>query len=469
MNRFAAVSAPADPDAGPSRSGGLRGTLHRRPPRIVRVILTLVFWVGAAIGAAEAEPEADAPRRSPYEPQVSAEEAELLRQAEALAETDPAQAVARLQEAAGPDAGAALWFALGALHHRRNRPEDAIDAFRRALAAMPEFRRARRNLAKLLLETENHEDAAHQLVHLLDSGAGGRIELWKLLGYARLSLEQPAAAESAYRSALALDPDDDEVRQGILRALLDQDRLAEARTLALRELEKDPARMDLWKLAANADLSQDRPLRALVRLECARRLGLGDPASLATLGDLFLDRNLPEQALEVYREAALLDHPPTDRLLKAAEAMITLNHLEQAGSLLEQLGASAGERSRAETTRVKRLRARLAAAEGRLEEAIALREQLLDNDPANPELLMRTGRLYQQKGDLETALVLFERAARVSRDVRPDAWVRQAQIAVERGRYQRAVDLLEQAQALEPRDYVAHYLQQVRRLLGRPQ
>jgi Flp pilus assembly protein TadD len=94
---------------------------------------------------------------------------------------------------------------------------------------------------------------------------------------------------------------------------------------------------------------------------------------------------------------------------------------------------------------------------------MALLTQLLNRDPLNGRALLTLSDLQAREGDMETALLTAERAARVA-GFEAQGLVRQAQLEVGRGNYARAVPLLESAQAFEPRESVARYLEQVRRL-----
>jgi hypothetical protein len=89
------------------------------------------------------------PAASPFEPTVTRAEAQLLRRAAELLETDPKAAIALLEDAQSPDSSAALDFALGNFHYQAEELEQAAVAYRAAIGKMPLFRQALNNLGRV--------------------------------------------------------------------------------------------------------------------------------------------------------------------------------------------------------------------------------------------------------------------------------------------------------------------------------
>ena len=437
---------------------------------------------------------------------VSAPEATLLQQVRELAQRDPAAAAAQLAAAVTADSSAVFLDTLGVNYQRGGQPAKALAAFEAALRRDPDFIPARENVARirlqqreyrqalvaldavlerdpdriwarvsrarLLLQEQRAAEAAADLVTLLDAaftpgpdhGIAHKGEIWQLLGYARLQQQHPDAAVVALRQALSYAPDDEEVGLQLLQAVLAADGPAAARALARRALARNPRAIELWRLLAAADYEQGRGADALVRLECARLLGVAEPKDLVDLGNLLLDEGMTRAALNRFQEAGAVAAAPVQRLLQGADGLLGLGAVEEALELVNLLAARQPPLPSEQARRNEELRARAQELRGDLRTALALYDELLAQDPLNAALLMRTGAILVRQGQLDEAESRFERAARVDPDQEATTLLRRAQIAVERGHYQVAVRLLEASLQLEFRDYVAKYLDQVRRV-----
>ncbi len=442
-------------------------------PVIHSLVALLLFSVACPVGSftpcrAWAGPkDVEHPPSQTREPTVSSREAGLLRQVADLADTDLTAAVELLASRITSESSAALDLALGNLKFQRGRLEEAEEAYRAALKKFPTFVRARMHLAQVLIRQEKLDQVAEVLGPLLISGQAGP-EIFTLLGYAFLLQGQSLPAETAYRRALLLKPDDVNTSLGLAKCLLEQERYREAIRLLEDLVAREPQRSELWLLLANAHLALEKPHQAIVKLECARRLGIASTEALATLGDLYLNCRQPAEALAAYKEAFAGEEPPLDRLLRSVEGFIMLRMPAEADSLLRQARKVAQESpssfSPDQHRKLLRLEAKQAYLSGDRKTALMAYERLLEENPLDGDALIALGDLYREAGELEEAIIAYERAARI-RDRKAQALVRQAQVEVERERYARAVELLEAAQAIDPRPNVARYLHQVRRLV----
>ncbi|MFW5982630.1 MAG: tetratricopeptide repeat protein [Candidatus Brocadiia bacterium] len=407
-----------------------------------------------------------AEQNDPHEPEPSAGEVKLLEKAEEAAREEASGAIEIIEEGLDADSSAALPFALGVYRREEGELRAAADAFGDALERKDDFHRARMNLIGTLFECEDYDAAAGHLVRLTDSEYGREGEVWKLLGYAHLMNGAAVGAEEAYRRAAIYRPDDPDVASGLIQALIKQDRVDAARAVAVQELKRRPMDRELWMFAVNADLERSRPEKAIVRLETARRLGVLDEEGMLTLGDLYLKEDLYAGAVNVYQEVAALEDPPPERLVRAVEAFLNLGQPEKASQLLD---AWSGPR---EESLPEAIRARLLRAQGRLceeekdrEGALEFYDRALRLDPLDAETLLRAGNVLRQEGELEAAVVKYERCARQNEEYRARAYVRLAQIHVERDRLEKAVELLRKALEIEERGYIRDYLREVERAI----
>ncbi len=401
------------------------------------------------------------------EPVVSEEEMKILREVIELSEKDLGGALKFLEPKITSDCSAALDFALGNLYFQKDELEEAKDSYQKALKKFPGFNRARANLARVLIRQDKIDEAIREFQRILLTGAPKPSTL-TLIGYTFLLKNQPVSAETAYRHALLLQPDDTNARLGLVKCLLQQERFREAIKLLEELLEAHPQRQELWSLLANANLALDKPGRAIIALECARALGIASPDALATLGDLYLNCGQAATASAVYKKAFAVERPSMNRLLRAAEGFIMLAQPAGAAALLERARSIEQDNHLTFTPRRRRrlhwLEACYAHLKGDSKTAFRAYEQLLEEDPLNGDALLALGDLHRDAEELEEALIVYERAARVS-DKKVEALVRQAQVEIERERYCKAVELLEASQAIKPQPNVARYLDQVRRLV----
>jgi tetratricopeptide (TPR) repeat protein len=180
------------------------------------------------------------------------------------------------------------------------------------------------------------------------------------------------------------------------------------------------------------------------------------------LGDLYLNRTQPAEAVASYNEAFSTGRPAAARQIRAVEGLMMLGETGRAQAMLDKLADPARLTPR-QRRRVLRLRGDLARTGGQLEAALKIYRTLLKEDPLNGRVLVAVGDLQRTTGKLEDAVMAYERAARIT-GYEARGLVRQAQVEVERGRYKRAVELLEAAQVFEDQPHITRYLDQLRRM-----
>ena len=408
------------------------------------------------------DPEAD-----PFEPMVTREESALLNTAMRVAGTNVTQAIRMLQTKELPEASPALDFAIGNLHFQNERLDEAAVAYAAALRKLPKFRSAIMNLGRVYLMQERTEDAIKLYQQLVSDGQADA-DILLLLGHALLMENAPVSSESAYRQSLLLRPKHADAMLGMAKALMQQERYAEGLALVGEILQRDPKNRELWSLRANAYLSMGKHGEAMCTIEKARRLGCADAEMLATLGDLLLNQDQPEDALRVYQAAFAGDTPSVARMLRTIKGFLMVGDAQGATQMIARADAGTSKTgmsySETQKTALLRLKAELAQQTERFADAMAICKEVLRLDPLDGRTMLVLAELEQDAGRLEDAAIACERAARV-KGYEADALVRQAQIEVQRERYSRAASLLEAAQTFEDRPHVGRYLEQVRRMI----
>jgi tetratricopeptide (TPR) repeat protein len=374
------------------------------------------------------------------------------------------QARALVEKRCGEAANALYDFTLGNLCFQLEKPEQALAAYARAVAKHPKFRRAWRNLAVLHVQQGEHKKALPALTRVLELGGGDAVT-YGLLGFSHMNVGDDIAAESAYRMAVLLDPVTIDWKMGLARSFFRQQRYAEAVSLCGRLIDSHPDRADLWLLQANAYIGLSQPRKAAENYELVDRLGQSTADSLKMLGDIYVNDQLFDLAVQCYVRA--LDKQPqgsAERAIRAAKALVAHGALSESKTLIARIEALPRDQlPDAQRKDLLKLRARLAVAAGAGEEEAKALEEVVALDPLDGEALLLLGQHRSRAGDLEKAIFYYERAASLEA-FEADAKVRHAQLLVGQGRYADALPLLRRAQVLKPRDHVQDYLEQVARV-----
>ncbi len=428
--------------------------------RVVGKALAVAMGIGLALSAAAQE----ASRDEEGSPTVTRREASLLAEVATVALTNGPAALLVLQPGLDEEASAALDFTAGNLCLQAGEHDAALTHYRLALTKAPGFRAARLNGARAGLLAGDFDGSLACLLPLLE-GNGVRADVLVLLGHAYALSERPVSAESAYRQALLLASDQLDAMVGLTKALLQQGRYAEGSAMAQECLQRDAVQAEAWSLASEAARAAGRDQEAVTRLETARRLDVATPAMLATLGDLHAMQARPREAVAVYRAAFAGTPPAPARMLRAAQALLSLGESVEARGYLARLEEARSTLSRHEQLLLYRLQAAVAQREGDAAAAIASLREALSLAPLEAETLIRLGDLLRAEGDPEAADVHYQRAAQ-DPAWRGRALLRRGVTAVEAGRYEAAVAWLEEATQVDSTLGVARYLAAVRRLAG---
>jgi tetratricopeptide (TPR) repeat protein len=402
----------------------------------------------------------------PFMPTVNRREAEWIEEAQSGDQDDLENAIAGLIQRDIAGGSAALYFTLGNLYYQAEMYEEAVTAYEAALEKFPTFRNAKINLGRIYLVLEREKEAIRLYQELVRDGVADA-ETYLLLGHALMMESYPVSAENAYRQALLLDQTSKEARRGLLRTLLSQERYREGLALAKELLVQDPDQREYWAARANAQLSLGQMEGAMGSLEQARRLGRADADMLATLGELYLQQEIPAEAAARFAEAFELGEDRLQRRERAITGLLQMGAMEEAERLLEEfknrLDVVPDTEKPEWDLSYLRLRSRLDLEQGKWEEAQEKGKQILERDPMDGATLLMLARIYEEQGDVEQAVSYCERAARITGFVAA-ALIQQALLEVGRQRVETGIRLLERAQAYEEHAGVARYLRQLRRV-----
>lgn len=398
------------------------------------------------------------------EPRVTAVEREQMEKLIKLLGTDLKAAQTQLERLAKPEASAVFDFTLGNVYFQQDMLTNAAAAYRQAISKFPTFQRAHKNLAIISIRLGDFPQAIRSFTRMIELGGGDGLS-YGLLGLAYLQTGEFLSAESAYRNAILLQPENLDWRLGLARSLFRQQKFHEAAQLCDELIRRNPQRVDFWLLQANAFVGMREARRAAENFEFVRRLGGATVEMLNTLGDIYVNEGIWDMAANRYREAIRLkpDQPAT-RPLRNVEVLAVRGATSEARELLSELERTMGDRlDDAEKKRALQLHARIAVAEGRGEDAVRVLQELVTLDPLDGEALLLLGQHHARQGDIERAMFYYERAQNLEKH-EAEARLRRAQLLVSQAKYNEAVPLLRRAQELQPRESVARYLDQVERL-----
>lgn len=399
------------------------------------------------------------------EPRVTLEERDILEDvADYIATERFDKAVDLLRKKGGPQASAVFEFTLGNIHFQNERLEEAARAYTTAVGKYPKFRRAWKNLGLVQIRIDEVAEAAAAFTRVIELGGGDAIT-YGLLGFAYGNLEQPLAAESAYRMAALLDPETFDWKLGLARSFFSQSRFADAATLcgALIDEQRDSA--DLWLLQANAFVGLGDHRKAAQNFEFVERLGKSTPSSLNNLGDIYVNDKLFDLATRAYvRSLEMSAKRDFTRVLRAARSIIANAAFDDALFLLAEVKRIQADALDPELEKqLLKLEARVAVARGQGTEEARILEQIVALDPRDGEALILLGQHNGGIGEVEKAVFYFERAQNIE-GFEGDAKRRHGQLLVNAERYNEALPLLRRALALAPSASLESYVEQVERV-----
>lgn len=398
-----------------------------------------------------------------YEPSISDEEKEALRALIDLIKASPKAAIEQLEPQIKPDTSAAFDFILANLYFQEQNLDKAEQFYNSAIKKHPDFRRAYKNLGLVLVQKGDFNAAIPVISKAMDLGeVDGRS--YGLLGYAYLTQGRYYAADAAYTQAILMQPDVKDWKLGIARCLMETEDYDVAIALFDSLLKDEPDNTDYWLLQSNAYIGKGQALRAAKNLEIVRRMGKAEISTLTLLGDIYMNNEAPDLALNAYLQAAnLANANDAKSLIRAASILTRSANYTQAATMIDQLRTNIGDQlSDTQDLELLNMSAKIARAEGDTDTAIATLTQIVERDVLNGEAIIELANNYADQGKLPEAIHRYEQAAKIDGHER-DALVAHAQTLVRNADYTKAVPLLQRALKLKFDGNLQDYLNRVQR------
>ena len=279
-----------------------------------------------------------------YEPAISDEEKEALRGLIDLIKASPKAAIQQLEPQIKSSTSAAFDFILANLYFQEGNLTKAKTYYNSAIKKYPDFRRAYKNLGLVLVQDGDFKGAVPVIAKAMDLGeVDGRA--YGVLGYAYPTEQRYYAAEAAYRQAILMQPETSDWKIGLARCLLETERYNDAIALFDTLLREEPDNADYWLLQSNAYIGKEQSLKAAQNLEIVRRMGQAELATLKLLGDIYMNNDSPDLALNAYLEAAqIASAEDADALLRAADILTRTANYDQAKTMITEIRQKIGDR-----------------------------------------------------------------------------------------------------------------------------
>ena len=380
-----------------------------------------------------------------YEPKISDAEKTVLRTLIDLIKASPKAAIKQLEPQIKPSSSAAFDFILANLYFQEGNLAKAQKYYTSATKKHPEFRRAYKNLGLVYVQDGNFQKAIPTISRALELGVvDGRA--YGLLAYGYLSEEKYYPAEAAYRQAILIQPDVKDWKIGLARCLLETERYTEAVALFDTLLKDEPNNADYWLLQGNAFIGKDEVLKAAQNIEIVHRMGATDLTTLMLLGDIYMNNDYSDLALNAYLAAVVIaDSNQSKPLVRAADVLTQTGNFAQAKVLITSIRAkTATVLSDEQDLRLLTSEARIARHEGDDATAVATLNKIVERDALNGEALIELGNYYADQDLMAEAITRYKQAAKISNSERK-ALVAHAQALVRKNEYREAVPLLKRA------------------------
>ncbi len=289
--------------------------------------------------------------------------------------------------------------------------------------------------AGLLLEEDSPEASGQHLQSSFDLDPGN-VDLALRLAESHLEREETSEALSVLKDALKRRPQSQTLLLSIARIyLVNLGKSEQAQRYATQAVQSAPDSIEGYQMLYNVHRFAGQERRATQVLEKAATRKTKDPAFWAGLGDLWGRK----QSLAHYRKAVELGWDDPAILSRAMDYFAGTNHTAETIRTARRLLAL----QPSDTVNRHRLALAL-AAEQRHDEATAVFEQLLGEQPANAVLYQQYAAVLTARGDLAGALLKWEKALLLDASD-PRAYVEAADLCLRLGRYDDGVRWLGEA------------------------
>lgn len=378
---------------------------------------------------------------------------------------NPMAALPTLQELAKKgDASAQISFLMGNIYLQNNRTAQAEQAYKDAIKKFPNYLRAWKNLSLIYVTSGRAELAIEPVSKTIELGEATG-QMYGILGVAFMQKEDYLQAESAFRNALLLEPDEKNWKLNLFQTMMFQERYEESNALLKTLIASEPNNPDYWKYQANVYVGLEKPLAAAEVLEIRDRMGKSDAQSLEMLGSIYFNSQLFDVAYDVYKRAIESGGARYDALFQSTNALAAVGRYDEAMDLISRLRdrfSSKIDSNKDDRLDLLVLEASCLRATDQVDQAAEILEKIVIEDPMNGRALIELGLYYVNLDtpDYTKAQTMFQRAQNVT-DYADKAYVEEGKLLVKMRKYRDAARALRRAQEIKYSDNVQDYLDRV--------
>jgi len=378
---------------------------------------------------------------------------------------NPMAALPTLQELGKKaDASAQIFFLMGNIYLQNSRTAQAEQAYKTAIQKFPNYLRAWKNLSLIYVTSGRAEMAIEPVSKSIELGEATG-QMYGILGVAYMQREDYLAAESAFRNALLLEPNEKNWKLNLFQSMMFQERYEESNALLKNMIAEEPNNPDYWKYQANVYVGLERPLQAAEVLEIRDRMGKSDAQSLEMLGSIYFNNQLFDVAYDVYKRAIESGGGRYDALFNSTNALAAVGRYDEAMDLIARLRSrfsSQIENNKDDRLDLLVLEASCLRATDEVDQAAEILEKIVLEDPMNGRALIELGLYYKnlETPDYTKAIDMFERAENVP-DFAAKAYVEHGSLLVKMRKYREAARKLRRAQEIDYNDNVQDFLDRV--------
>lgn len=307
------------------------------------------------------------------------------------------------------DVSSALWLAR--LYRFENRHDEAEKVLRGVLQRNPDSEQALEQLSQLLIDGGRSQEAIQLLEQSTADGASP--EVYDLLGDAYSQAKDYPKAEKAYQQAVEEDPDEPSHRHGLAEALSAQDKYAAAIEQYKKLVELEPGTAEDYLRLGQLYRRLGQYDQADASLQRAKQLAPDSLEVLYSQALLYEDQGRYGDSEKILTDAitglksqssgeenpnaiSILDEQLGRVYLEEGNYTAAINTYQQ----MSQLGPDAERRAQMLLIDAYR-------QSHNLDEAIAVTQKAIAQNPKDQNLVVTLAMLYGEKGDAESGTKLL--------------------------------------------------------------
>ncbi|MCG8414201.1 MAG: tetratricopeptide repeat protein [Pseudomonadales bacterium] len=341
-------------------------------------------------------------------------------------------------------------FAIGQLYQLKGDEDLALEYYRQAIEKYPAYVDAYVRMLEIYLLQEDCPkvfSAGHSALEI--GGSNGSI--FKGFGICHYLEGNYDEALSAFRISKASNPEDESTSYSLALSALNTGATSEAIAVLDELIAGDATNASYYMLQVNAFLQDDNYEGALNTILIANRFGLLTSDSFALLGNMFINKQMPELALTAFTNGLQQTGlPEFETVMGQFDQLSALEDWDSAEAFWQAIAqAYSGSLNTARQNAMETRNARILLARGQRVEAAAALRRVIDTNPTDGQALLSLAQLLKLEQDFEQADIYYQRAAE-EESVALSALTEHAQMAADREDWQLAINLLTQAADIAP-------------------